>query len=434
MFKKIAANTLSQILGKIGTLLFSLLTTSLLAQSLGVEGYGQYTFITALVLLFGTTSDWGTQIITVREASKQKDKQNEIFGTAIILRLALALVSFSVLNLLVRFNSSWANLSTPITIASFILFFVSVKTSLGAIFQTFFKLGKAAVLEVFLALIFLLLVFVSLKSNLGLSGVMVSWIVATSLSVFLGFYFVSKITTISWKFNKQVAKSLLWESFPAGALFLFFNIYDRLDILVLEHFKGLEIVGIYGLPYKIYGNLTMGAAFLMNSLFPVFSEEFSKKGDKKTLQNYYQKTFDVIFASGLVVSFVFFALAPIIIFLLGGKNYMESVGLLRILIFANIISYVNHLTGFSLIAFGKQKSSLLIATAALIFNAVTNWVLVPIFSFYASAVLTVATEGLVLVLSMVVVWKTIGIVPSPLLFPKTVCGFLKEKFETRKTI
>jgi len=74
---------------------------------------------------------------------------------------------------------------------------------------------------------------------------------------------------------------------------------------------------------------------------------------------------------------------------------------LRILVFATFIAYFNHLTGYSLIALGKQKVSLIVAIIALVWNVSLNLIFIPRYSYLAAAAITIATEGLVLILTSV---------------------------------
>lgn len=425
MFKVVAKNTLAQIAGKITTILLSIVTTALLARFLGRSGYGEYTFIISFVLLFGNISDWGTNMITVREAAKDKINQPVIFGNSAVFRLILSLFSIILLNMAVHVNPNWQSLVQPTTIASFVLLGLSLKTSALIVFQTLLKFENATVVEILSSAIFLLGVLL-ITNKSGLTGVMFVWVIATFIAAALGIYFAKRLSPISLKVDWKVIKTIFLEAIPTGALLITFTIYNRIDMVILQSYQGSDAVGVYGLSYKIHDNLVFGAAFLMNSLFPFYAKQFSN-GDKLELKNCYQKTFDVLLTAAIFIIVLTFVFAPLMIQIIGGPEFTQSVGVLRILIFATFISYFNHLTGYSLIAFGKQRTSLVIAIAALFFNIVFNLLFVPKYSYNASAVITIATEGLVLLLSSIAIWKSIKVVPSLFLFPKTIADFVRTR-------
>ena len=118
VFPGVLKNTLAQGLSRLGTVLVSVVLTGVLYRLLKDDGFGAYSFISALVLLFAHISDWGTNIITVKQASQEKEKQPEIFGSLIIFRFVLAVVSFLLVNVVVRANPSWQSLIHPTTIVA----------------------------------------------------------------------------------------------------------------------------------------------------------------------------------------------------------------------------------------------------------------------------------------------------------------------------
>ncbi|MDO8503733.1 MAG: flippase [bacterium] len=426
VFRVVVRNTLAQGFGKVITLILGLGTTAMLTRMFGPRGYGEYTFIISFVLLFGTMADWGTQLIAVREASQNKERRPVIFGSAILFRLLLAIAASIFLNAVIRLNASWGAFVFSVTTASFILLALSLKTSAIIIFQTLLRFEKAALVEIFSSILFLALVALAFIQGSNLSGVIIFWLISTILASLLALLLATKTTHITWVLDKGVIRRVFWEAAPTGALLLVSNLYNRVDIVILQHFQGEVAVGIYGLPYKIHDHLVMGAAFLMNSMFPLLSQKFSEgaKGHK-SLVSYYQQTFDILLVSATLLLIVVFLAAPLIVNILAGSAFSESGLALRILVFGTFIAYFNHLTGYSIIAFGKQKSALLIAAAALIFNVLGNWIFIPLYSFKAAAVITIATEGLVLIFSTIVIYRTIGIIPRVHSFPKTVRSFFR---------
>tara|TARA_Y100000310_G_scaffold341825_1_gene442321 strand:- start:610 stop:1905 length:1296 start_codon:yes stop_codon:yes gene_type:complete len=427
VFGVIAKNILAQGFGKVGTVLLSLATTALLTRLLGLEGYGAYTFIAALVLFFGTLSDWGTNIIAVREATQQREQQPVIFGSIITFRLLLSVVAFIALNLVIRINPGWSNFVLATTVASFILFALSLKTSFTIIFHTLLKLEKSAIVEVFSSVLFLGLVFLSFLSKGDLVSVMAAWFVATMAAGALALILAVRAARIVWGLDTKKIGRIFKEALPTGALFFVFYIYNRVDTVILEHFQGSAAVGTYGLAYRVHDNLVLGAAFLMNAVFPLFSKKFAGFAPFTSLRTYYQKVFDILLIAAVLVLISTFLFAPLVVRILGGDQFYQSIGVLRILALGTFFAYFNHLTGYSLIAFGKQRISLLIAVLALSFNVLANFIFIPLYSYSAAAIITVATEVLVLLLSSIAIWKTIGMFPSLFSFPKTWVVLLRSR-------
>lgn len=413
LLNSVSRNTFWQALGKISTLIVSLFfITPLLTSYLGEGGYGVYAFITALVLFFGSVSDWGTNIIGVREASSRSGiARVRVIGTTVFLRLLLSVVAVMLLNIALRLNAGWEHLVFAGTIASFVLVFLSLKTSFGIVFQTLLKFEFSAISELFATLVLLAGVLYVRAIGGGLDSLMFAWIASAAGSSLLAFIFVRQIFIFTLSFDKTLIKRVFWESAPTGALLVIFAIYNRVDIIILEYFKTDVDVGIYALPYRIYDNVILGAAFLMNALFPLFSKYFKQKG-ASVLKVYYQASFSILLLTGVVLGILLFAVSPALIGFLGQGGFTDSSIVLKILSVGLIFGYLNHLTGYSLIAFERQKLSLLIAVFALTFNVVLNIIFIPAYSYVAAAYITVLTEALVFVFSSIVIWRIFGFYPT----------------------
>lgn len=413
-------NTSFQVIGKIITVLSSLLLTWVIRRQLHTEGYGIYVFVTAFVLFFGNIADWGTNLIAVREASLS-DNKKVVFSSALILRFVFSLVGFMLVNVAIRLNPEWKEFVPPATIASLVLLFLSLKTSLGIVFQTAIRLGSLTFIEVVSSLLFLILGFLAILRGFGIGGVFGAWVASTAVAVVIAVFFAKN--SLSLAFNAMTAKRIIKEALPTGILLVVFSIYNRVDVVILQHFWGVSQVGVYGLSYKIYETLVVGAAFIMNSTYPLLSAE----KDHTRLRLVFQKSFDVLLGLSLVLVFITIILSPTIL-LIFGPSANSSVAPLRILSLGLIFSYLNHLTGYSLIAFGKQTISLLIGTLALVLNIIINWMLIPHYSYLGASWITVATEGFVFILSSAAVFKVLRFYPSLFSFPKTIYSLLSSYF------
>jgi O-antigen/teichoic acid export membrane protein len=371
--RSVLKNTFTQILGRVFSLVCSLILTVALTRPFGETGYGVYVFVSTLVLLFGTVSDWGTNIIAVREVSRRQFSNSGFFGI-LIFRLLLSVLATVVLNVLVRVNPSWESYILPVTVASLVLVFLSLKTSFAILFQSTLRLDLMAWVDAFSSGSFLFLVWLILLKGADLTLVFWAWVFATFFSFVLALYLARDL----WRFeglNWAPVGRLVKEALPTGLLLLVFSAYNRLDVVILQHFSGDAAVGIYGLSYKIYENALLLAAFVMNSLFPVLAGAFGQKTNKD-LQVSYQRTFSVLLALALTASTGMFLFSAVVVYM-GGVGFSDSGAVLRILALGLIFSYMNHLTGYSLIAFGRQRISLLIACAALLLNLVVNFLLFP---------------------------------------------------------
>jgi O-antigen/teichoic acid export membrane protein len=421
----VVSNTLAQGFGKIGTLIFGLATTAFIYRLLHDSGYGQYVFVTSFLLLFATVADWGTQIITIRETVKTDSALDNLLLTSTILRLILSSGAILLAGAVIRLNPDWAEYVYFVTLFSLVLIALSLKTSAAIVFNCRRVFIWSALIEVinnglyFFGVLVLLPIFPTLETALRLL------IIATFLAALIAWFIALRLTHVRPRFDRAAATKLLKEALPTGALLSVFYIYNRLDIVVLQHFQGNAAVGNYGLAYKVHDNLVQGAAFLMNALFPIFSSGVSRGYFKES----YRNAFSLLLASGLVIIIGLLLGAPLVVYLLTGSAIAPIITAMRILCFATAVAYVNHLTGYTLIAIGRQRTSLLIATGALLVNLTGNIIFIPRFSYLASSVMTIVTEGFVLGLSAYFIRRYTGVGLGLVEVPRRLLEILKTRGE-----
>lgn len=407
MLKTPLLNTLVQILGKVVMVGISLLTTGLLTRGLGVSAYGDFILITSLLIFFDTLADFGSKIIGVREASKQlyeKDKLR-VWTNMVVLRIYVALVSFG-LGLIFIYN--WPELSNirGAAVAAFVMILLtSIAGSLEIVWQTRQKMAEKVVVEILFPTVFLIGFFLPagrqdvLGHNLGLIGVFYLYLLARILTLILGIIRLQKYFEFKL-IDRKLMMRLLNLSIPMGLYLLLFTAYDRaIDATMISRFLGKSEVAMYGLAYKIYGSLLSPAYFLMNSIFPILSSNVT---GKKIL---FGKSLLIMIGSSLLVILGIQVMAPTIISILGGSEFVGAVPVLRLLIFAVFFSYIGHLMGFSLISKNGQKEMVVLGILVLIFNFVGNLWAIPRFGMMGAAGVTVASEFLAMSLMGVFLWK-----------------------------
>jgi len=435
--QKVAFNTIVQILTKVITVFFGFFTMVILTRYLGREMYGNYMYILTLVVLFGAFADWGTATIGVREASKEKEEQDKILVNIFLLRLFLSLGA-SVLMIIAAFLMplkivnplNELILRQGIIIGSLILILSAIKASFGVVFQTRLEMQKYAVGDITASILIFLISFLLVRFNFGLipliGAVLMAYLGAISVLGFL----VLKTIKLKLNWDKVFVKKFIKESLPMGAILLMFTVDNKIDTVMLGSLKGSGAVGIYSISYRIYDVLILGAAYFMNSLLPVLSQYADLKKWRKKLRIIYHKSFDILLMMGGLLTVLALLLSPLIVRLITQDRFQEffdSVLVLRILSLAIFLSYFNHLTGYTIVALGRQRLYFSVALSALVFNVLANLLVIPRFSYYGAATVTILTETLVLFITFFFIFRLLKIIPSLFHFPKTLLQLIKQK-------
>lgn len=393
-------NTLVQILGKIGGVGISLITTGILTRKLGVSGYGNFVLIGSMFVLLDALADFGTTTIGVREVSKNEDKEavTHVFN----LRLIMAAAAFVVGLVVVWVWKGVAGMRWEATMAMMMIFLTSIAGFWGIIFQSKLRMDLKVIMDMCFPIAFLIwLLF--WRGNINLLLIFAAYILARAISLIVGFNLVHEV----WrgkiiKFDKVKLKDLWKLTWPMGMFMMMYATYDRaIDSILIQNFFGATQVAWYGLAYKMYGALIQPAYFYVNSIFPMMS---GKMINKREL--FGKSVWLMLFASVALVIGVYWT-APWMVQVLAGSQFGPSVTVLRILILAAIFAYMGHLVGFTLIAQGGQKQMLKVGAAGLAVNLILNLIYIPKYGMWAGAWVTVLTEGLDTAMMSWFLWKLV---------------------------
>lgn len=371
--------------------------TFLLTHYLNHSDYGIYVFSLVFVTMFSVLADWGLTLITVREASKNPTEARNIIGNVLVIRLLMAVIAATVAVVVINFSGYDATTKLVTTIASIYILATSIKTSFQIIFQTKLVMQNWAISEVMANSLTLVLLLLIMKMGLGLPQIVLAFLAGDILAAGVAGLLGYRLLPLKLSFFRPGTKFLLLEALPMGAILIVFTIYNRIDTVILSYFKGADAVADYGLAYRIYEVVVLGAAFFANAMLPVISN--LAQNDREKLKAFFKKSLVILLFLGVGAAITTYVLAPLGISILGGASYSGAVTALQILAFGLIVSYFNHLNGYTMIALGKQWNSLFIAGIALVLNVVLNLIFIPLFSFKAAAVITILTEGLIVILS-----------------------------------
>ncbi len=407
---QIVWNTIAQVLGKSFSTVLGVVITILLTRYLGPAGYGTLTFVLVFVTMFGTLADWGLTLITIREAARNAKEAAEIVGNVLVIRLVLAFLAALVAVIAINFLPYSPDIRFLTGVGAVMLIALSIKTSFQIIFNVKLKMQNWAVSEIAANGLTLLLVLGIIFQKGSLLQVILAYLAGNTLAAIVAGFLAFRLIPLRFSLVKKSTRFLLLEALPMGSILVLFTVYNRIDTVILSLDKGNTAVGLYGAAYRIYEVLVLGAAYFANSILPLIS--LLAREDREKMKLIFRQAFVVLFLMGAGVAVVNFLFAPIWIAILAGPAFAGSVTALRILSLALIVSYFNHLNGYTLIALGRQWYSFYIGIVALVINVALNMIFIPIFSYNAAAFITFLTEGIVVLLSLVLIRRILGVRPK----------------------
>ncbi len=418
--QKIALNTAVQLLGKAITVATSVLVIAYITRYLGVAGYGDYATIFAYLGIFGAILDLGLFVIVVREIAKYPARERGILGNMLGLKLAFSLAILGTACGLAWFIPYSGVVRQGILVGAISQLFMSLnQVPLGS-FQAKLTMYKATLSDVLGRLLLLGLVWWFIHQGGGL--VTIIWAVVWANVAAFGFNTLMMglrywlIPLFDWRQWWE----LLVAAFPMGVVMVLGVIYFKIDILILGHLQNSYAVGIYSAPYKILEVLLAVPSIFMSSVLPVIAAALQESREKA--KQIFQSAFNFLSLSALPLIAGSIAVATPVMVLISGRDYALSGPVLQILSFSLAGAFLNSAMIYTIIAANQQQRLIWPYIWAVVFNIVANLLVIPQFSFWGAAVITVLTELWVLVCSAYIVMKYLKLTVSLAVFSKTLAS------------
>jgi O-antigen/teichoic acid export membrane protein len=416
--RKIAHNTIIQILGKTISTIIGVIVIGMLTRYLGEAGFGQYAIIMAFLQFFGVLVDMGLYIILVKKISEPDVDQDSLVSNIFTLRLISAVIFLGLAPIVVLFFPYPAIIKWGVLITSLSYLGITLNQVLTGIFQKSLRMDKVAIAEVIGRIILIISTFFVIRANLGLLWVMGSVVAGSLVNFFITFLFSRQFVKIKLHFDFQVWKNIIKETWPIALSIAFNLVYFKADTIILSLYKRAEDVGVYGASYKVLEVLTTFPAMFAGLVLPLLASAWAAQ-DMERFKRALRKGFDfmAMVAIPLAIGTLFIA-KPVMS--LVAPEFTNSDRILQLLIFATGIIFIGNLFGNAVVAINKQKTMMWLYLIVAIVSLTGYLIFIPKYSYFGAAWMTIASEFMVTTLAGLIVCLTAKIWPSFRLFGKAL--------------
>jgi len=408
--RKIAYNVVVSSVSKVLSTIIALVSIGFITRYLGKEGFGNYATVLAFLSFLAAISDLGLYQISTREISRTGADEEKIMGNIFSLRVISALIVIFITPILVSFFNYPEEVNKGILIVAISFLFSSSYQILNGVFQKNLAMDKVAFGELMGKIIQMGVIILAVRFDLGFEWIMASLLAYMIFSFTIIFLWSRKYLIFKMHFDFSYWKKFLKESAPLGISAIITFSYFKMDTILLSLLKGSSEVGIYNAAYKVLENITFFPAMIAGLVLPLLAKNIFE--NRSEFENISNKTFKVFVVLTIPLLIGMFFLAESIIQVIGGSDFFESVQVLRILAFALVLIFFGHFFNIILIVGNLQKKLMYVLGIVAVFNIISNYLLIPRFSYLASAYVSVGTELLVVVLTFFLVSRSIKYQPK----------------------
>lgn len=407
-FSFLAKNFVLLGIGEFASKVCGFVAFAYLARVLGPREFGQLEFALALIFFFTLFVDCGLGPYGAREIAKDQSPVGHLTLHVLVVRSLLGVIGFAVLIVLV------ALLDKPWPVEKLVLLYgltlLAQPGLLPWVFQGRDLMGYVAVASALRWFLFAAAVL------LLVSGPESLWIVpviegAAILCVVVYYFYAfrTRFGTLGWRLDFHYALSILRQAWPIGASELVWALKIYFATVLLGTIIYGPELGWFAAAHRLVISLHAFVWLYFFNLLPSISR--GSGGSFESLQRLLAGSLQV---SGWVGVFVVVAgtvFAAPILTLVYGAQYQPAVGSFQVMLWLIPLALVSGHFRYTLIAYNKQALEFLSAACGGVLNVVLNLSLIASYGIIGAAIALVVAEGLICVISYLMVRRTITVIP-----------------------
>ncbi len=390
-------NVIFNVIKSCSQILFPLITVPYISRVLLTENVGKVNFGNSIVSYFSLIASLGVYGYAVRECSRVKDDKNKLAHTSsqiMSINILMTLISYLILFFALNFIMPLQNYRLLISIQSTVILFTTIGADwLNTALEDF---KYMTIRTVFFQGISLCMMFLFVrKPDDYLKYAFIS-VLASSGANILNVYYRRRYCKMVFTIHMNVKKHMPY-IMTLFAMVLSQTVYCNSDITILGFVRGDYEVGLYSISVKIYNIVKSLITSIMWVIIPKMSYLY-QKNDYLEINNTLKSAINFLVSLALPCIIGLNLIAPEIIQVLAGKEYLDAVLSLHILTIALIFALLGGFFGnVILIPSLKEKIFLKICILSALVNIITNFVFIPLFGLNAAASTTVLSEAIVFI-------------------------------------
>lgn len=402
------ANVSAQGIGRICSMGASIAVFVIVARQLGTDAFGKFsyvlTFLSASILLaeFGTGSVIGKDLVQVR------DSLERYWGNFLILRLVMGLAM-----IIPTVGIAYVVRGDLFPYLLFSLMFLPILAShfFEPVFQVFNRPLFSAYTNAGYGIVYLALVVMTLLVTNDIMIILAAYVVANTVYCAVALYLACRLLKPALRLDLVFIKKILKIAFPIGFADLFVIVNTRAAIFIMAYMRMDHQVAIYNAAFRFVEMTAILAVVAMTPIIPILSQQAVT--DRAVLKRTFTIIIEAISIIVLPCVILLPTISPLVIHLLFGQAFAESIEVL------NILGWMAFLVFFSLFGSAlclsievvnfKYWNTVLAASV----NVILNYLWIPKYGAVGSAWVALICEVLLSTVTFIYIIKHIGNVFNP---------------------
>jgi len=412
--RKVAANTIVQIAGRILGLAIMLVTINFIANRLIVDGsalkgYGQYSIVAAYISIIGSLADLGLYTLTVREITNKSAREaGRIIGNAIGFRLILLVAVLLMIGLIYPILPYDPVVKQGVVIGVVIAFSMLFNQIIVSVFQANLAISRVVIAETIGKLVVAGGTILVLLHGGGLMAVIWANLFGYAVMVLISYLFARSWATIEIGFDFKLWRETGGQFWSMAVITVLGLIHFKFDSIMLSFYKSASDVGLYAIAYKLLEIILIIPSIFATNLLPVMTA-IVDEGRHDEFGTLVKNSASLLLAVALFISVLVFTFSSWLIIFITQPEFIAAANALRVLVLAVLFIFMSTLISQAIVSTRQQKRLLAGYLGVVALNILLNFYAIPRFSYVGAAWTTLITEAVLMTYTVVIAWREFGV-------------------------
>lgn len=392
-----------------------LATTVLTARAFGPAGRGELSLATQFLTLAASLGSLGLGVAATYLAARGGWQRGLAFGNSTVIGLGLGLGIVLLCAVVTVFGGvTFRGLpARDLFLAALAVPFLLAAANIQSVYQGFRDFRAFNGITLAQAALPLPLIGIAIALG-GAVRAAIAMTVAAALLLFLGsVWYARRSARLSWRIDWGYVRALGSYGIRVHPANVLGYLGYRLDVFLVDGFKGAAAVGLYGVGVVIAEGLWMPSQAVSTALFPTIAAAETEAARRSITPLAARNT---LWLTGIVGAIVFILARPVVD-LLYSSRFAASAGVVRILVPGIVLFAAARVVTNDIAARGRPLVNSVVAAGSVVCNVVLNVVLIPRDGIDGAAWASTGSYSLLFIATIAVYRRVTGVPLRALIVP-----------------
>jgi O-antigen/teichoic acid export membrane protein len=367
-----------------------------LARTYGEAGIGDYSFAFAMAALFSLGVEFGFRPLITRNVARKPELVAKYRSNLVAVQAGLAIAIGMGLYVFSMFAAYSSQVYFLLILAFIGMSLRAIGLSFVAILEAMEAMDKSAILEVVARLAIVALGFTLVLAGARLQTVMISQVVGGIAYLGLAMYWVrQQFGPLTFKIDPGFIRTTLYAAMPFVGVSILYEVYARVDLIMLHHFIGEAETGQYAVAVRFVTTPLVLAFLIGVAMYPTLSRGSGR--DSAEGKALFLSTLKWLGILGMAGAVMLITIGDRVVVVLFGQEFAGSGELVRWMAILFFIGFVRVPYDRLLLATNRERTQLRIQGLSVGLNLTANLFLIPKWGAFGAVWASILSELVLLV-------------------------------------